>query len=724
LAAHGGDIIAQENLGMIYEMKGECSKAIEWYKKSFNGKNISAHFRCIELQLKENLIPKPKYFEILQKVADSGFPEAQNKYGVFNYLGKEIVQKSSDSALKYFYEAAKYDFPDSFYNIAVMFEFNEVKGKTIKEAFPLYLKAAEMGHAKAQFCVSRILSLPNGPVPSDSQQSLFWLEKSNNLGCAEAKFTLGNYKFACAVDLCNRSTLVVKGGDLVLKQATEIDLSLDRPVEVFDHQTGTFRSGVIKGMKEAPVSYDVALLPRNPGSTFLLGTKPCDNPIIVRELHNFGDSMFYLCQEHKVQNLLGTISRGAKMILMDRKVRSATVEGDMIAVKVLSNEKGLIGKTGWIKLAYTNLLPYFNKETRTIEMNPSIIKSQELNTVWYRNLFVGGVINCSNDMKLAWNLLQEAVELDSIPAKQFMQQFSNHNIPVSNELNISQLLFSIKYGVLSNYDAYVVLKSYLTLHPWEFNKQKMEELCDTFFHSAVRFENDSRAQFIFAENLFYSPAKITERNSFIEALKWYRLAAHSSHSQALLQLGKFYDNGILVMPDRNKALEYYLLAASLGNIEAMQLKQQHFKSLSFMRPFYLFPDLCSNFFSVCYTNGRMKADFLTYEEVKKQTLSLSDEISNYNDFLFLTCCIGPACLPTCFLLNSPCVCCLLYCYDYYYCCGNMRKYGCPSSKSDVNSQQPLRLPLVAGVSLAPSCVNYVPVSNGQGNLIVIFSIIS
>ena len=56
---------------------------------------------------------------------------------------------------------------------------------------------------------------------------------------------------------------------------------------------------------------------------------------------------------------------------------------------------------------------------------------------------------------------------------------------------------------------------------------------------------------------------------FPDAMPWYERAAAQGHAGANNTLGKIYDQGLGVMRDSNKSLEYFLLAADLGVPEAM-----------------------------------------------------------------------------------------------------------------------------------------------------------
>lgn len=54
-----------------------------------------------------------------------------------------------------------------------------------------------------------------------------------------------------------------------------------------------------------------------------------------------------------------------------------------------------------------------------------------------------------------------------------------------------------------------------------------------------------------------------------EALKWYEMAANQGHPKALVNLGYFYEHGIEVDKDVERALSYYRSAAEKGLPSAM-----------------------------------------------------------------------------------------------------------------------------------------------------------
>ena len=55
---------------------------------------------------------------------------------------------------------------------------------------------------------------------------------------------------------------------------------------------------------------------------------------------------------------------------------------------------------------------------------------------------------------------------------------------------------------------------------------------------------------------------------YIEASKWFRLAAAQGHATALWAVGLIYDNGWGVPEDQAEALRWYLLAAEKGEAQA------------------------------------------------------------------------------------------------------------------------------------------------------------
>jgi len=52
------------------------------------------------------------------------------------------------------------------------------------------------------------------------------------------------------------------------------------------------------------------------------------------------------------------------------------------------------------------------------------------------------------------------------------------------------------------------------------------------------------------------------KKDFIEALKWFQLAAEQGDPLAQEKIGEFYEKGYGVLPDLNEAMKWYRLAAS------------------------------------------------------------------------------------------------------------------------------------------------------------------
>ena len=117
LAGKSGHSEAQYDLGLMYEKKGEFSKALEWYKKS----------------------------------AEQGNYKAQNNLGSF-YHNRNLVSEA-----EYWYEmAAKQGIVEAQYNLAILYE---EKLKKMELAKYWYKKAAEQGDPDAKEKVNKIMEM-------------------------------------------------------------------------------------------------------------------------------------------------------------------------------------------------------------------------------------------------------------------------------------------------------------------------------------------------------------------------------------------------------------------------------------------------------------------------------------------------------------------------------------------------------------------------------------
>ena len=177
LAANQGVAQAQYNVGSMYDngtgVLEDDTEALKWYRLA----------------------------------ADQGIAEAQFNLGLM-YANGEGVPQDEAEALKWYQLAADQGDTDAkknkaiietknanaYYDLGLIYEDVANQGENIQtnkvDAVKMYRLAAELGHTKAQFKLSRKLAFGKG-VEKDKKEAREWLLKSANTGYAEAQFYLG-----------------------------------------------------------------------------------------------------------------------------------------------------------------------------------------------------------------------------------------------------------------------------------------------------------------------------------------------------------------------------------------------------------------------------------------------------------------------------------------------------------------------------------------------------
>ena len=83
----------------------------------------------------------------------------------------------------------------------------------------------------------------------------------------------------------------------------------------------------------------------------------------------YGDAIYGDNERYKRNLYYGRVSKGAKILLRDRKVSRNQYGLNMVKVKVISNEwSHEIGKIGWVGLKATSFKDFYNAQERTIDI--------------------------------------------------------------------------------------------------------------------------------------------------------------------------------------------------------------------------------------------------------------------------------------------------------------------------------------------------------------------
>lgn len=80
-----------------------------------------------------------------------------------------------------------------------------------------------------------------------------------------------------------------------------------------------------------------------------------------------------------------------------------------------------------------------------------------------------------------------------------------------------------------------------------------------------------RSSIFTAEELFENGNEAYKKKKYKDALGWWEKADARGSANASLQLGLLYENGQIVKQNTEKAMEYYLKSADMGNVTAQCL---------------------------------------------------------------------------------------------------------------------------------------------------------
>ena len=185
-AAEQGDICAQANLGLCYEMghgvAQDYSEAAKWYQMAAeefdNIPKKLGEFYEKGLGVTQSYTEAAKWYK---KAADHGDVTAQSNLGRC-YL----KQKDYSEAIKWYKKAAEKG------NAEAQADLGYCLYKDYKAGIKWYQKAAEQGHAGAQYNLGYCYEHGDG-VKTDYSEALNWYRKAAEQGLALANFKLGYF---------------------------------------------------------------------------------------------------------------------------------------------------------------------------------------------------------------------------------------------------------------------------------------------------------------------------------------------------------------------------------------------------------------------------------------------------------------------------------------------------------------------------------------------------
>lgn len=134
-----------------------------------------------------------KAVPILQKYAEQGNSEAQNKLGICYESGKGVNQDFSKAAFWY-EKAASQDYPAAQFNLGTLYLSGVGVPKDEKKTFFWMTQAANQNHSYGQFALGICYTRGIG-VTKDDIKATSWIEKAAKQGLEEAQTSLG-YRYA------------------------------------------------------------------------------------------------------------------------------------------------------------------------------------------------------------------------------------------------------------------------------------------------------------------------------------------------------------------------------------------------------------------------------------------------------------------------------------------------------------------------------------------------
>jgi TPR repeat protein len=189
--AANGDADAQCGLGKQYEsalgVPQDNEQAVLWLQKSAEQGNIVA-----QVELGVVFDKMQDYAQALiwyRKAAEQGHPRAEYNLGLA-YQNGEAVPKDMAQAIAWFRKAADQGDVLAQSNLGVAYENGVGVQQDYSQAAAWYRKAADQGLAEAQYGLG-FLYLNGKGVPKDETQATVWMLKAAEQGETKAQYNLG-----------------------------------------------------------------------------------------------------------------------------------------------------------------------------------------------------------------------------------------------------------------------------------------------------------------------------------------------------------------------------------------------------------------------------------------------------------------------------------------------------------------------------------------------------
>lgn len=127
------------------------------------------------------------------RAAEQGVPEAQLQYALILLQKKEQDEEIAAKVRDLMKAAADAGNANAQFNYAQLLIDQRPSSRSMAEAYPYFLKAAEQGIADAQYAVSQFLVNGTAGIPADPEAAREWLLKAAQQNFDTAQYDLGNW---------------------------------------------------------------------------------------------------------------------------------------------------------------------------------------------------------------------------------------------------------------------------------------------------------------------------------------------------------------------------------------------------------------------------------------------------------------------------------------------------------------------------------------------------
>jgi TPR repeat protein len=174
-SAEQGNIIAQVELGVVFDKMQDYAQALIWYRKAAEQGNARAEFNLGLAYQDGESVPKDMAQAIAwyRKAANQGDAIAQSQLGVAYEQGTGVPQDYSQ-AVDWYRKAAEQGLAEAQYGLGFLYHNGKGVPKDDVQGTTWMLKAAEQGETKAQFNLG-VCYLNEAGVNRDLNEGYFWI---------------------------------------------------------------------------------------------------------------------------------------------------------------------------------------------------------------------------------------------------------------------------------------------------------------------------------------------------------------------------------------------------------------------------------------------------------------------------------------------------------------------------------------------------------------------